>query len=101
VRGNRPSNPPNGARNRVTDLAGMDWLRWPFDLPLSAAATSFACAVWGMERRFHLGQRHARWQDGLGGCAPREPCHLHRLRPERERVGALDKAAERLERGHV
>ena len=32
--------------------------------------------------------------------AAAEPCHLHRLRPKRERVGVLDKSAKRLEGGH-
>jgi hypothetical protein len=51
-------------------------------------------------RRFHLRRRQTGRQQGLGGRAPREPCHLHRSRPEHEEVGALDESAESLERGH-
>jgi hypothetical protein len=51
-------------------------------------------------RRFHLRRRQTGRQQGLGGRAPREPCHLHRSRPEHEQVGALDESPESLERGH-
>jgi hypothetical protein len=54
----------------------------------------------GLSAAAHLRQRQVGWQHGLGGCTPRKPCHLHRLRPEREWVGAVDEAAERLEGGH-
>jgi hypothetical protein len=36
----------------------------------------------------------------VSGCEPREPCHLRGLRPEREWVGALNKVADRFEKGH-
>jgi hypothetical protein len=45
-------------------------------------------------------QRPTWRQRGLGCCEPREPRHLHGLGPERERIGALDIAAEPLEGGH-
>jgi hypothetical protein len=60
----------------------------------------FARAISRRRHRSHPRQRQAGWRHGLGGREPWEPCHLHHLRPENEWARALDKAAERLERGH-
>jgi hypothetical protein len=50
---------------------------------------------WGLclNGRRHIGPERTH----VGGCEPGEPCNL---RPEREWVKDLDKAAERFERGH-
>ena len=87
-----------GMRDRATALAFANWL------------ASICRRYWLRLLRFAFGgcgtlpadlrQRQPRWHHGLGGRAPRKPCHLHRSHPERQRVRALDKAAERFERRH-